>query len=420
MATCCLPWEEALRRLFSRLTAFAVAACIPQHEGAGAAILWDTETPLQPGKGQAAGESVRFLEWLLHDYLRHPGGSPLIAEFADAVVDLGAREEALLLESLLAPVRAYEVTEIGAHHRVVVKDLLTGEERTAGPFGLPQFPIRSDVVICRLLLVGRLVRPGAAILVLPAMGREEMLAYLHSAYRLSRPSRHVPVEDFLDNAVHLYHHFFHLRGRELGGRALETLRLAPFETSEALYRGADLTRIRARLDRLPELERQSGAPEEVTYVWVDPDHAVARATIRLCSGALAVRAETQRDLTEAKAFIETCLRGLIQPAGELGGADGGPPWVEASRPRSGPPGAAFLTRMLDGWADAPSPRLEERTPREMCRTRSGRERVEGLLLELERGLARLKRLGRASADVGKLRERLHLPVSVPAPSRSPR
>jgi len=418
MATCCLPWEEALQRLVSRLVASAVTARVRQHEAAGAAIFWNTERPLQPGKGQAANESVRFLEWFLHDYRWHPSGGPLIAEFADAAVDLGAQEEALLFALLLAPVRAYEITEIRAPQRVVVKDLLTGGEHAVGPLGLPQLPIHSDVAICRLLPVGRLVRPGAAILVLPGIGREEMLAYLRTAYRLSRPPRHVPLEDFLDDAVHLYHHFFLLRGRELGGRALETFRLAPFEPGGAIYLGADLPRIRACLDRLSELERQSGTAGELSYVWVDPDCALARASIRLRCGAVAVRAETQGDLTNAKAFFETCLRGLIQPAGEPGSAEGDRPRIEASRPRSGAPGAVFLERMLEGWADVPSPRLEERTPREMCRTRSGRERVEGLLLELERGFARLKRLGRASADVGMLRERLHLPATPPASPRS--
>jgi len=419
MATCCLPWEEALQRLFSRLVAFAATPRIRQHEAGAAAIFWKTQRPLQPGTGQAASESLRFLEWYLHDYPRDRGHGPVIAEFADTVMALSMQEEALLFASLLAPVRAYEVTEIWALRGVVAKDLLTGEEHAVGPLGLPQLPIRSDVVICRLLPVGRLVRPGAGVLVLPGAGREEMLAYLRTAYRLSRPLRHVSLEDFLDNAVHLYHHFFLLRERELRGRALETLWRAPFEPGEAVYLGTDLPRIQAGLDRLPELERQSGTPGEACYVWLDPDRALARATIRLRSSEVVVGAETRGDLSDAKTFLETCLRGLIQPAGKSSGADGDHPGIEASRPRSGAPGAAFFARMLDGWPEVPSPRLDDRTPREMCRTRSGRERVAGLLLELERGFARLKRLGRASADVGIPRERLRLPATPPASCRGP-
>jgi hypothetical protein len=420
LAACCLPWEEALRRLYSRLTAFALTPDIRRHEAAAAAIFWNTERPLQPGKGQTADESVRFLEWFLHDYPRHSGAAPLIAEFADAAPRLDAEEETLLFDLLLTPFRAYEVTEVRARQRVVMEDLLTGEGHAIGPLGLAQLPIRSDVVICRLVPVGRLVRPGAALVMLPGLGREELLAYLRTAYRLSRPRRHVALEDFLDNAVHLYHHFFLLRGRELGGRALETFPNAPFEAGGVLYRGTDLARILACLDRLPELERETRTAGEVAYVWLDPEHFLARASVQVSPGAVTVRAETKRELSRAKVFIETSLQGLVQPADQPGNAEGDHPWIEAPRPRSRAAGKAFLQRRIEGWMDIPSPRLDDRTPREMCRTRSGRLRVEVLLLELERSLGRLKRLGRASADVGKLREHLGLPAAVPTSLRRPR
>jgi len=420
LVDCCLPWEEALQRLLSRLLVFAEMPGVRRHEADAAAIFWNTQRPLQPGKDQSAVKSLRFLEFLLHDHAVGRGSGSLLNEFADAAGGLPPQEESLLLASLLAPVRAHEVMEMLGARSILLKDLLTGAERRVGPLGLADPPIRSDIVVCRLLPLGRLTRPGASYLVLPAAGREEMLVYLRTAYRLARPARHVSLEDFLDGAAHLYHHFFLLRGRDLGGRARETLRLVPFAPRRLTYRGTDLARVRAVLERQTNLERDAGTGEEACYAWVDPERAIVRATFLPRSGEVEVRADAPQDLADAAAFLETCLRGLIQP---LGGhpagahaADGG----TASRSPSGPPGTAFLSRVLDRWPDTASPLLNDRTPREACRSRGGRERVAAILLNLERDLARLKRLGRPSIDLAAVREQLHLTPSPPGAARAPR
>lgn len=418
LAACCLPWEEAFQRLFSRLVGFAATPRIRRHEASAAAVFWNTQRPVQPGKGRAAAESLRFLEWFLHDHPMRRGSGPLLAEFADAAVGLTPHEEALLFASLLAPVRAYEVTETLGPRSILVKDLLAGGEQRVGPVGLDDPPIRSDVVICRLLPLGRLTRPGASLLVVPTAGREEMLAYLRTAYRLARPARHVSLEDFLDGSAHLYHHFYLFRGRDLGGRVRETLRLVAFAPGRAIYRGIDMSRIRAGLHRQPELEEDARTEEEIRYAWVDPDRAVARATLLVRSGEVEVRADTREDLVDAAAFLETCLRGLIQPAPEPPAEAGPPPEEEAWQPRPGPPGVAFFARVLDRWPDTPSPVLEDRTPREVCRSRGGRQPVAALLLGLERDLGRLKRLGRASADLTSVREQLHLGDGPTRPGRA--
>jgi hypothetical protein len=421
MVACCLPWEEAIQRLFSRFIAFAASPRVVQHEASGAAIFWNTQRPLQPGKGQAAAESLRFLEWFLHDYATRRGSGPLLAEFADGATGLTREEETLLLASLLAPVRGYEVTESFGPRAILVKDLLTGAERNVGPLGLADPAIRSDVLICRLLPLGRLTRPGASYLVLPAAGREEMLAYLRTAYRLARPARHVSLEDFLDGSPHLYHHFFLHRGRDLGGRGWETLRRLPFAPSDALYRGANMSRIRASLDRQSELEPELGRGEERRYAWVDPERAIARATVLLRPGEVDVSADTREDLADATTFLETCLRGLIQPVERPHDRPEPPPAEAPSEPRSGAPGTAFLARSLDQWPETPSPLLNDRTPHEVCQSRAGRERVTAVLRDLEHDLNRLKRIGRPSVDLTLLWERLDLSPDRPASARmSPR
>ncbi|OGB88693.1 MAG: hypothetical protein A3H39_15900 [candidate division NC10 bacterium RIFCSPLOWO2_02_FULL_66_22] len=409
LATCCLPWEEAFQHLVSRLVTFAASPRIRRREGPAAAVFWNIQRPFQPGKGQTAAENLRFLEWFLLDQPTRRGGGPLLGQFADAAVGLSQREEDLLFALLLSPVRAYEVTETLGPRGVQVKDLLSGTERALGPLGLAELPIRSDVVICRLVPLGRLTRPGVGLLRLPAAGREELLAYLRTSYRVARPARHVSLEDFLDGATHLYHHFFLLRGRDLGGRARETARHAAFAPGQAVYKGTGDSRIRAGLDRQSELVRDIETTGEVRYAWIDLDRAVTRATVLLRSGEVQVSADTRESLADARRFMEACLRGLIEPIGEEGDESPSPPASEAPRSRSGQPGGAFFARILERWPDTPLPLLDDRTPREACRTHTGRQQVAGLILGLERDFARLKRLGRAWADVTPLREQLNLP-----------
>jgi hypothetical protein len=357
---------------------------------------------------------LRFLEWFLQDYSPRRGGGTLLGAFAEAAVGLSPQEEHLLLASLLVPVRPYEVTDTSGGW-VIVTDLLTGGQQAVGPFGLPGPWIRSDLLICRLLPVGRLIRPGGSLLLLPAACREELLAYLRVTYQVARPARHLSLEDFLDGSPHLYHHFFLLRGRTLGGRAEETLRRAAFSPGRLTYRGEETSRVRAALDRQLELERDEVTGGEVRYAWIDRDRALTRASVLVRPLEVQVSADTQEDLAAAKDFLDTCLRGLIQPTGEQ--ADEAAAFLrnEATPRRPGVPGTAFLMRILDGWADTPSPLLDDRTPRDAVKSRTGRQQVATLLLDVERDMARQKRLGRAWANVTPLREELHL---LPVASRS--
>jgi hypothetical protein len=343
----------------------------------------------------------------------------LLASFADAEVSLGAREEHLVLALLLAPVRAYEVTETSGA-RVTVTDSLAGGQYPVGPLGLPNRPICSDLLICRLLPSGRVRRPGASLFILPAACREELLAYLRTVYRLARPGRHISLEDFLDGSAHLYHHFFLMRGRNFGGRAVETLRPIAFTPGRVHYKytGEDSRRIRAALGRHPELERAGADGDEVRYAYIDPDRAVTLATVFVRPRQVELLADSREDLAAARSVLETCLRGWIHPVQEQSSEPGDSFGDGVRLPPSGVAGSTFFARLLERWADTPSPMLDDRTPRDAVQSRAGRQRVISLLADLERDMARQKRLGRAWADLTPLREQLKLPsADSPAPSR---
>jgi hypothetical protein len=158
-----------------------------------------------------------------------------------------------------------------------------------------------------------------------------------------------------------------------------------------------------------ELERQAGTRGEARYAWVDLERAVTRATVSIRPDEIRVTADTGEDLTQAAQFLETCLRSLVEFVGEVTseaeetGKDAPPRRALLA------PGTAFFARVLDRWPDSPSPLLEDRTPRQAVKSRAGRQQVAGILLGLEREFDRLRRLGRAWADLTALREELNLP-----------
>ena len=416
LSACCLPWEEAFQRLVARLLAFAGSPWIRELERRAAGIFTNSEQPLVPGKGPTAASSLSLLEWFLQDYAPRRGEEPLLGEFADGAQDLSPREEELLLASLLTPMRAWEVTEVLGLRGLMVKDLLVGAESHVGPLGLPNLPIRSDILICRLLPTGRVMRPGMSLTRLPGTSREEMLAYLRTAYQMARPARHVSLEDFLDGAAHLYHHFFLHRGRALGGRMHETARCMTYAPNRLTYQAVDTARIQAGLNRQSELELEDKTREEIRYAWLDLGRGVIRATLIVRPGTVEVCAETREDLAEAGRFVEDCLRGFIQPDESPPEAAGSQPPPPSAYTPGGLRGAAFLARFLDHWAERSSPLIGDRTPRAVCESRAGRQQVGALLLGLERDLARQRRLGRAWADLTPVREALNL---LTVSSRSP-
>jgi hypothetical protein len=400
------------------LLSFAASPSIRRYESDAATLFWNAQGAVRPGKGLGPAGGLRFLEWFLHDF-SPKRGETLLGAFADAATGLAHEEEYGLLASLLAPVRAYEVTEpIG--RAVKVRDLLSGNEWAVGPLGLPGAQIHSDLLVCRLLALGRLGRPGASILVLPGACREELLAYLRTAYPLARAPRHISLEDFLDSSAHLYHHFFLSRGRNLGARGVETVRAVAFAPGRVVYRGEDLSRIRAALDRQSELERDEETGDEVRYARVDLERGVTLATLLVRSGELELCANSREDLAATKSFLETCLRGLIHQVEEQAGEPSGAFTNETQRAGSGLPGASFLARYLERWPDTPHPLLDGHTPRDAARFRAGRDQVRWLLTNLERDMARQKRLGRAAADVGPLWERLQMTPETPGAGRASR
>jgi hypothetical protein len=397
-------WEEAFQRLAARLVAFARTPAVQAAAGDAAGI-FDAEPGRRPAREHAPAADLRFVEWLLQDHEPEPGRGTLGGGFADSATELPWHEEQLLLGLLLAPLRAHEVTEPLGSRALVTRDLLTGAEGRTGAIGLPGTFIRSDLLVCRLVTVGATRRPGLSLLRLPGPGREEMMAYLRAAYQMGRTARHVSLEDFLDGAAHLYHHFYETRGRAMGAAGHATAPGHAFAPASVRYRAHGEPRIRAALARQSELEPAAADGEE-RWAWLDLGRGIARARVALARGAVEISADTPEALEEGRDFLENLLRGLI----ELPGERREPPTPPAAAPGRRIRGQAFLERIFDAWSDTPTVLLGGRVPREAIRTPAGRSDVTAALLQLERDMARQKRLRRAWVDLAPARESLDLPA----------
>ncbi len=243
LVSCCLPWEEEFQQLLARLAAFAETPGIQHLEARAVRVFASPERSEEARLDLRALRYPPFTEWFLHDFVAPRRTGPLLGEFADQAEGLSLREEQVLLGMLLAPTRAYEVTETPSLRGMLVRDLLTGSECLIGPLGLPEGVIHSDICVCRLVPLGRLRRPGFSLLRMPPGSQAEMFAYLRATYRMARPGRHLSLEDYLDGGAHLYHQFFLNWGRQLGGRAHRTCRWVAASGGRAIYRGRETKRI---------------------------------------------------------------------------------------------------------------------------------------------------------------------------------
>lgn len=408
-AGCCLPWEEGFQRLASRALAFAETPGLIRDERARAAeLFWATEEG--PGDGGGEADRLRFLEWFLTDYPPADGRGALLGAMADRAGEVTDPETSILLGMLLAPVRAYQVAEGPGARQLDVKDLLTGEERSLATFGLGGLPIGSDILVCRLLPLGRMLRVGVGVIRLPGGCREELAAYLRMAYQLSRSPRHVSLEDFLDGAPHLYQHYFLSHGVPAGGAAWSTVRGAPYAPGRAIYRVKDAERLRAALSRQAEIETQEAG--EGRYLWIDPAWGIERARLTLSGELLTVGADSREELAEAGAFVAQVLHGSVEAVGLE--SDQEPPATPPAAAPAEPRGSLFLHRAIRKWPDAAAPALGGQSPRLAVAQAEGRRQVAALLAGMERDLARLKRLGRGWVDVSGLWAALGIQELAPA------
>lgn len=396
------------------MAAFAATDRVRAMAARAAEVFWRTEGPGGLPRRRSAGSEACFAEWFLLDYTAPAPSGTLLGAFADGTAGLDARETSVLFALMRAPMRPFEVTETPGPAGAVMKDLLAGAESPVGPFGLPDGLIRSDICVGRVFTIGRFRRVGLGLLRFPAAGRGELLAYLRAAYGLSRPGRHVSLEDYADGAAYLYHHFFLEQGRALDARPHRTCRWAPFQALRVRYQGLDRARIRAALDRQSALQRIGESQGACRFRWVDTGHGVALGSVVLRGDELEVCADTAEDVTRLCKHVESSLRGLVRRLES--NAEWSPPatWQTALETETGAAGGAFLRRILAAWPDTPSPALSGQTPRAACRLPAGRGEVTRLLADLDRSMARHKRLGKAWAETSALWEALCL--SPPSPT----
>jgi hypothetical protein len=141
---------------------------------------------------------------------------------------------------------------------------------------------------------------------------------------------------------------------------------------------------------------------------------VTLGTIVVREDELHARAETAEDLSQLSVFLEACLRGLVRRLPPDTDLVPTPTPQKDAATAGGVSGTTFVRRMLAAWADTPSPALSGQTPRAACLSEVGRDAVTGLLVDLERNMARQRRIGRAWGDVGPLWDALHLSPPLPA------
>jgi len=179
----------------------------------------------------------------------------------------------------------------------------------------------------------------------------------------------------------------------------------PMVLCTTTYRVLDLGRLAEALGRLEGLDPMEGPDAGKGWSWIragnrlHPDwENTLVASLRLGIGTLRLETNSRERDAEFRAQLEKGGAGLLEyvgteqedatdadairriaPEASESGSDTGrlPPEVEREAVR------ALMERHYNSWPDTHLPALDGKTPRQAARTKAGRNRVEGLIREME-------------------------------------
>ncbi len=359
-------------------------------------------------------------------------GKPVVEWFLeDHAGRLGETELAWLQAQRAAWLSVWEVLDVEPGRSLTLKDLLTDETRTVLETTASRSLVSRDTVLARVV-----DHQGASVLCglyprsLPPRDAAVVVQRAHG--RLRRKSS-IPVERMRGEAI----------GRYLIARWEEALEEADIRARRPpvlentdgdpllltvdhfVFDPADLPEIQRRLAAAEEVEHppEADGPEQV-YVFSRPGNRAHRSWENTITGAARISGNTLRmesnSLERAdsmRKLLETLLGPLIRhrarehsdPVASLRKEDRAAVAPSPPHPPSGEMNRIILemkAKHYADWADETLPALDGETPRAAVRTKSGREKVDLLLKEIENIEARQPEGQRF--DVGLIKRELGL------------
>lgn len=416
----------------------------------GAKAIVEAWTEFTLRGGYELGADVRmmgiFMPWLYHRWDTDPQDDKSILPHdlrgrAPTAVFLERRARRLdplvvryLEACVAAPFSFHEILRCEPGHGFRARDVLTGEEQEVLESSASQSMTAGDI------LFGQLV-PIEGIVLLEAcspypLSPIDKIRIIELREDLEEVGFREPDDppamwdvDIRDLYFKLIERFLDPRPPELQNTDGEPLKLQrmSFDLDDAERALAVL----ASGENDADVERTAdGRLERARFSWTRPGnrlHASWENTIlgniEITSTRLVAHVNSDGRAAALREFVEKRLGSAARYRGseavELPGPDAGEELEAGSRDDGAPQDLAelpevreHLSRMLEkhyeNWVTQKLPALGNRRPIDVVGERNGREKVEALVLEMERGAARMSPGGVGEAAIARVRERLGL------------
>ncbi len=408
-------------------------------------IFWNTE-PREPIvlPERASKDEGQFYDWFINDY-RKANDKTILKEFYDRRLSMLSGEEKRLAESLLKSyLSIYEVQDVREGEGLTIRDVFTGETMDVEEVSASYEAVQWDLVQVRVYRIDGVCRLGGNGQTIPRMRLEALKAYLDKARRaFEAGTGGTGWPAFLKENAFLIGRFFdevveeppvlltEERHRIISSRAHFTV--SAFERARKLLSGeydfVDEEEIPSGgvsfswLKRGPSKDWEMGteAGEKgmvATSSIVHPSGQLTftvLGTVNLYPDKLTLECMSRERLERGKKRLLDLLREAtchrvdefedIHVAMERGKGKS-----EAVRPLKDEASRAMLASMMQkymsAWLDKELPALGGKTPREAAATKTGREKVLGLIKDMENKEARKKKAGDPFIDLGPLRREL--------------
>ena len=408
-------------------------------------IFWNTETrePIVLPE-RASEDKGQFHDWFINDH-RMANGKTILQDFCDRRLGTMSADEKRLAESLLKSyLSIYEVQAVREGEGLTIRDVFTGETMDVEEVSGSYMAVKWDIVQVRIYTMDGVSRFAGNGQTMPRMRFEALKTYLDNARRsFEAGTGRAGWPAFLKENAFLIGRFFDEVVEE--PPVLLTEEMHRIISSKARFTVSDYGRARKRLsgeyDFADEEEIPSGG---VSFSWLkrgpskewemgpesDGKGMVATSsivhpsgkmtftvlgTVNLHPDRLTLECMSRERLERGKKRLLDLLLGSVRHrvdefedihvAMERHEGRG-----EAAKPLKNEEARAMLASMMQkhmsAWPDKEIPALGGKTPREAAATKAGREKVLGLIKDMENGEARKKKAGEPFIDLGPLRREL--------------
>ncbi|MGQ0794332.1 MAG: hypothetical protein ACT4NX_09675 [Deltaproteobacteria bacterium] len=354
---------------------------------------------------------TRFFDWFIYDFKLLDSGKRVIEAFGEGESENLSKIERALLGEWAANIHSFfEVEEVTANKGFTGRDIFTGEALRISEAAAGQISAGS-IVEGRALKTGSSCHFASVIMVYPAPLKPLILDFFQNEFREYRKTfgSRKSAKEYLKDWGFLISHFVE-----------EAAKNPKFLTPDgdalifasATYSVENYAKALREIRKIPSLEEIKGGTDDLrVFSWRRGGGAAELlGSIELEPDKLLVQCHSAESLSKIKNLIDETLKDAITYIADKIATPDASPKIKSPRKKrksaaDKKPDSEF-DAYYDEWVHKPLGDLDGKTPNEAAGTKSGRQKLESILDELESLYNYSRDHGEPYFDVTKLRRKL--------------